>query len=417
MERSADMDLEQQSFEKASLVLRHLQGELNPQEEEIVAAWLAEAEGNRRFLEKIKDEQQISQELEFFASLDTAKAWQKVARQTTAPPKVRNLWHSLEGWKYAAAVLVLVAAAISLVQAFYPINKDAGLAQKTEMRQAGPDPALDIRSGGNKARLTLADGSVIMLQEVANGTLQEQNGVKILKQDGRLTYQFSAKAGKGAVAYNTIATPVGGQYMVVLPDGSKVWLNSASSLRFPTFFAGKARSVDLHGEAYFEVAQNKKNPFRVKAGATTVEVLGTHFNVMAYPDEHAANTTLLEGSVKVSHGVASRILVPGQQAQISRGIKLVAVDVAEAVAWKNGLFQFNNTDLGSIMRQLQRWYGIEVAYVDEVQSQHFTGLISRNTALSQVLKMLEVSGDIRFDLRDRKVTVSRPGSFRKKTAN
>jgi transmembrane sensor len=147
--------------------------------------------------------------------------------------------------------------------------------------------------------------------------------------------------------------------MVVLPDGSKVWLNSASSLRFPTFFSGKERSVELRGEAYFEVAQNKKSRFRVKAGATAVEVLGTHFNVMAYPDEHTASTTLLEGSVKVSHGAASKIMVPGQQAQISREIKLVAVDVAEAVAWKNGLFHFNNADLGSVMRQLQRWYGIE----------------------------------------------------------
>jgi transmembrane sensor len=396
------MEENQSAFEKADLIVRHLRGELNPQEEEILAQWLQEDARNRQFLDTIRNERDLQEKLRFFSSLDTDDAWRKVASRTGGQGSVIHFGQKVAAWKYAAAILLLLTAGMAVFR--LTDRKKAGdvVAQQTERLEDGNLPA-----GGDKAKLTLADGSIIILQDLANGTMQEKGGMKIIKKDGQVVIQYSGN--KNAIAgssLNTISTPVGGQYQIVLPDNSKIWLNSASSLRFPTAFTAKERSVELTGEGYFEIAKHKHSPFKVKANQTTIEVLGTHFNVMAYANESSTNTTLIEGSVKVSNGATEKVIVPGQQARVSDDIELVDVDIEEAVAWKNGLFLFNNADLGTIMRQIERRYDVEeVVYAGEVPSKHFTGQISRDTKLPQVLKMLELSGVISFKIEGRRIIV------------
>jgi len=264
----------------------------------------------------------------------------------------------------------------------------------------------DVAPGGNKAILTLADGSKLVLNNSKNGALATQAGMQVIKQDSMLSYKGKA-ATHGQVSYNTIATPKGGQYQLILADGTKVWLNSASSLKYPTSFTGNDRTVELSGEAYFEVAKNKDQPFNVKTTTQTVQVLGTHFNVNAYADEKAVKTTLLEGSVKVFSANASVMIKPGQQSALAvNGSFRINndLDTDEIIAWKNGLFQFNEADIQTIMRQIARWYDIDVEFKGTMPVNTYHGKISRNSNVSQVLKILELSG-INFTIEGRKITV------------
>jgi transmembrane sensor len=213
------------------------------------------------------------------------------------------------------------------------------------------------------------------------------------------------------VQYNVLTTPKGGQYQVLLPDGTAVLLNAASSLRFPTAFTGREREVELKGEAYFDVSKNAAKPFRVKlpsaAGAErTVDVLGTSFNIMAYPDEPFIKTTLVTGAVKVSSDNASALLSPGQQALMDRkDIKVEKANIEEAIAWKNNEFYFNNTSIYSIMRQISRWYNVEVSYKDSLNV-FLNGNIRKNVNASKVFSMLELTGEVRFRTEGKKVIVS-----------
>ena len=271
----------------------------------------------------------------------------------------------------------------------------------------------DIAPGKNKAVLTLASGATIVLDSAQNGSLAQQGHTLILKlSNGQLAYRQAAGSARqpvpvhsGSVEYNTISVPRGGQYQLVLSDGTKVWMNSSSSLRFPAAFAGGDRTVALEGEAYFEVASDKQHPFHVTlANNRTVDVLGTHFNVMAYADENAVQTTLLEGAVRVS----GTTLAPGEQAEwkpdgtirVKKG-----VDVAAAVAWKEGLFSFRDADIQSVMRQLVRWYNIEVVYEPLPVKSHFYAKIPRNTNISTVLQALTLTGGMHFGVEGKQVTV------------
>lgn len=249
----------------------------------------------------------------------------------------------------------------------------------------------DIAPGGNKAALTLGDGSVITLDDAKIGELAQQGSARIVKlANGQLSYTV-LNAGSDEVFYNTMTTPRGGQYQLTLPDGTGVWLNASSSITYPSVFTDDQRKVTISGEAYFEVAPDKDKPFLVSVNETVVEVLGTHFNVNAYPEEGSIKTTLLEGAVKVISGDRLQRLSPGQQAQAyPKGeLKLIRnADIEQAVAWKNGLFYFNNTDLQTVMNQLARWYNVEVAYAGEIPKGEFSGKIGRSLTLSQVLKVL-----------------------------
>lgn len=264
-----------------------------------------------------------------------------------------------------------------------------------------------IKPGGNKAVLTLSDGSHITLDDVANGEIAKESGVQITKTaDGRLLYTARHGLSHVKVGYNTIATPKGGQYRIALPDGTMVWLNAASSLKYPSAFTGNERKVELTGEAYFEVAKDKQMPFRVKTQQQEVEVLGTHFNINAYDDEHGVRTTLIEGSVKVKlPSNKSAILKPGDQSEVVTDIKVSQVDASAVIDWKQGLFWFNDESIYSIMRQFSRWYNIEVEYRGDVSNIRFGGQVSRMKNLSQVLRIMELTKSIQFKVEGNKIIV------------
>jgi ferric-dicitrate binding protein FerR (iron transport regulator) len=271
----------------------------------------------------------------------------------------------------------------------------------------GPIKGHDRAPGKNVALLTLSDGSSITLDSAHNGVLARQGNASVTKSgDGALAYG-QVQGGKAAVVYNTLTTPRGGQYRLVLPDGSQVWLNAASSILYPTAFTGSERSVTITGEAYFEIAPDAAMPFQVRVnapqGQKDITVLGTHFNVKAYNDEKTITTTLLEGSVQL----AGTVLKPGEQGQW-RSDGTMSVDphanIEEAVAWKNGLFHFEGADLAEVMRQISRWYDVEVVFRGKVPDAKFEGEITRNSNLTEVFKILQLS-NVHFTVEDKKVIV------------
>lgn len=251
----------------------------------------------------------------------------------------------------------------------------------------------DVAPGKDGAVLRLADGSQIVLDSAGNGEISRQGGTSVIKKgNGQLVYQTSGE--DQAVLYNTLSTTRGKQFRMTLPDGTMVWLNSFSSLHYPTRFTGATRSVEVSGEAYFEVAADASRPFVVQAGRQKVTVLGTHFNINSYEDEPAVRTTLLEGAVRVGNAAGQVTLSPGQQASVGQHdtrISVAKVNAEEAVAWKNGYFHFDNADIQTVMRQLARWYDVEVKYdgVTPTAGGDFKGDIGRGLTLAQVLKVLE----------------------------
>jgi transmembrane sensor len=306
-------------------------------------------------------------------------------------------------FKYGIAAAVLLV--LSTVTYLY-ISQNKTKEHLTVQRQAEA-----INPGGNKAVLTLADGSEISLTDAGNGELAKQAGITITKAaDGQLVYELAGGlAGQNEMAYNTISTPAGGQYQINLPDGSRVWLNAESSLRYPTVFNATERKVELKGEAYFEIAKNEAKPFFVSTNgagkAQEVKVLGTHFNINSYVNEEATKTTLLEGSVKVTSGMLTKTLRPGQQSVLASNLQVFDVDAISAVDWKDGNFNFNDESIYSIMRKLARWYNIEVVYQGNVTNVDFGAEISRDKKLAEVLKVLERAGGINFKIEGRRVTV------------
>lgn len=295
--------------------------------------------------------------------------------------------------RYAAAILVVLAAVMYF-------SDDTRQRPPAETVKVPPVPVeSDIAPGGNKAVLTLADGSTIILDSTANGQLTRQNGSVIIKRaDGQLEYQRQQAPQSGTVGYNTMSTPNSGQYQLILPDGSMVLLNAASSITYPTAFTGKERKVSITGEAYFEVARNTTMPFIVTTRSETITVLGTHFNIHAYEDDGPVKTSLLEGSVSVG----GKKLTPGQA---YRDGAVFVTDLEQDVAWKNGLFNFNNVDLPTAMRQLARWYDLEVRFEGKIPDKVIRGEMGRDLRLSQVLNILNKLG-MNFRLDGRILIVS-----------
>lgn len=289
--------------------------------------------------------------------------------------------------RYAAAAAILFIIGIGL---FYRSRNPKAVIQQARVSH-------DIAPGGNKAILTLANGSTIVLDNARNGVVAKQGNSLVSKTgNGQLVYHVTALAANEAPQMNTVTTPRGGQYHIVLPDGTNVWLNAASSIKYPTVFNGKTRPVEITGEVYFEVTKNAAHPFIVKANRADVEVLGTHFNIMAYSDEDVMRTTLLEGSVKITTNKGnSGILKPGQQAILNSTDQLTIsndVDVEEEIAWKNGLFLFRDADIKSIMREAARWYDVNIVYEGAIPVKQYNGSISRNVKASALLNMLKYTG-------------------------
>ncbi|RXK83601.1 FecR family protein [Filimonas effusa] len=309
-------------------------------------------------------------------------------------------------WKWAAAALLLLTGSTA---AYRLLKQDPApkLAKNTAAQES-------IRPGTNKAILTLADGSTITLNDAKNGALATQGTTQVVKlANGQLAYQ--QQSGPAAAnLFNTISTPRGGRYHITLPDGTKVWLNAASRLHYPTAFNGSQREVTLSGEAYFEIAENASQPFFVNLDNMQVQVLGTSFNIMAYSDEEAVQTTLLQGKVKVNAPAADaqdkqKILVPGQCASLFRnGILKVQnnVNTEETIAWKNDLIQFAGTDVRAAMRMIARWYDVEIEYKGDVPNAHFRGGLSSDASIEKLLNMMQQTGEVHFQVSGRKIIVS-----------
>ncbi|WP_183565705.1 FecR family protein [Mucilaginibacter sp. SP1R1] len=313
-------------------------------------------------------------------------------------PKTRSF--NYKKWAVAASVLITLAAGAVLFESRYKASK------KAENRLSE-----HIHPGSNKAVLLLANGTKISLSDASNGKIAQQSGSQVIKTaDGKLVYNTSQDAAaNGQLQFNTMETPKGGQYQLLLPDGTRVWLNAASSLKYPVSFASsKTREVELNGEAYFEVAHDKAHPFRVVTNKQVVEVLGTHFNVNAYPDELDTKTTLLEGSVKVVAGNDKAILKPGQEADLKATFKVSDVDAQYAIDWKNGYFRFDDQDLGIVMRQIARWYDVKVVYQDEsVKEESLVAVTTRFANISTLLKMIEQTTDARFIIEGSTIRVAK----------
>lgn len=313
----------------------------------------------------------------------------------------------LKRYAVAAAFLLVAGAGVLLFFKNRPLPSNLSIAAES--------PATNhIKPGGNKATLTLDDGTVIVLDSAANGQLTQQGEIRVIKvADGQLSYAAAPDSSQKSTGYSTIATPRGGQYMVELADGTRAWLNAASSIRFPNSFNHAERSVEIKGEVYFEVARSSSTgkaslPFVVTCNDMKVNVLGTHFNIMAYTDENAVQTTLLEGKISVTKHEHSLLLHPGEQVNFlnSGRYSLQKLDDPDQViAWKNGRFELNG-DIKGIMRQIARWYDVDVRYEGNVSNKKFGGAVLRSENVSEVLKIFELTENIKFRIEDRTIIVS-----------
>ena len=319
----------------------------------------------------------------------------------TAYNNKSTLWYKLG---IAASILLLISTGLYFYRSTQPLE---GVAVGVPTGKKAT-----ITPGGNKAILTLSDGSRIILENAKNGILANQAGMNIQKtSDGKLLYSFSNSADfrpeeRNLPLYNKIETPTGGKYQIHLPDGSKVWLNSSSSLRYPAIFVGNTREVELTGEAFFDIAKDKSKPFKVITRDQVVEVLGTQFNINSYDDGDDMNTTLIEGSVKIFYKDKVVLLSPGQQFRPAKiNTKVIEANTEEVIAWKNGFFLFKDENIQSIMRNLSRWYDVEVAYEGEIPTVGFGGNISRSKDISEVLDVLQLTNAVHFKVQGRRITV------------
>lgn len=370
----------------AELIQKYQEGTVTEKEKEILTRWLIQLDADD--FDFTENELQIKQQLSLTALRE------KLQPHIQAP----KVFH-LSLWIKAIAAMLVIAGGLYLYTK--PQHKPGKI--NTLVKN-------DLPPGTNKAVLTLSNGSKINLDTAGNGILAKQGNISVEKYNkGKVTYTANNNNAGVKPVFNTITTPKGGQYQVVLPDGTKAWLNAASYITFPTVFEGGKRDVEIGGEVYFEVAKNKEKPFSVTCAGQKLTVLGTHFNVNAYAEEAAVKTTLLEGSVKISNGADNVILKPGQQSLITTGSEnkiqvFSTVDLDEVVAWKNGFFQFNRADIRTIMNQISRWYNVDVEISGKLPDGHYRGNISRNVNLSKVLKVMELSG-IHFTIEGRKIIV------------
>lgn len=370
----------------AYLVAGFLEQTLNPQEQTELDQWINASESNQRIFEDLIDTQKLKQGFMEVDELDINAAKERIGLRIQEGGRipVRKWWP-----KYAAAAAILLTFGLGYL---YFTGRN-----ETETITATPG---DILPGGNKATLTLANGSTISLTELSSGNIAPN--IKKIK-DGELNYDSTFTL---ADQFNTLTTPKGGQYSVKLPDGTLVTLNAASSLRYPLAFTGHTRTVELTGEAFFEVVKNAGKPFIVSSFNQQVQVLGTHFNINAYTEEKLTATTLVEGKVKVTAAGKDLTLSPGQQAVLDSQmtLKSVTANLAETLAWKEGNFEFVNTPLPAIMRQVARWYDAEIIYEQPINL-HFNASISRNTPVSQLLHYLETTDRVHFTITGNKIIV------------
>jgi len=387
----------QYSFKIAGLITKYMNNSLDPEQQQELTQWINDDPANESLFKKLNSEEVQEHYFAGLKAFPAANALLKVKGRIHGVPKVLKMRSSKQQWLYAsvAAVLLLISVGI-----WFVVGKKT---DDEELRYA----TANISPGRNVATLTLSNGKKITLDSIASGRFAEQSGISISKtKDGNLVYQITDQpTGRSNDQFNSIETPKGGTYQIHLPDGTKVWLNAASSLRFPVHFSQKERRVELTGEGYFEVAKDKARPFLVKNETQETKVLGTHFNINGYSDNTFVQTTLIEGSVQVSSFPEAShaehvVLKPGQQSELNSGKLMVKpANLQEVMAWKNGNFLFDAMELSNILKQLNRWYNISVDY-SGVPDLRLTGYISRNESLYRVLHMLEITANVKFKVQN-----------------
>ncbi|OQP63954.1 hypothetical protein A3860_21255 [Niastella vici] len=397
----------------AGLIKKSQLNELSAVEAIQLENWKNRKEANREFAEQINAGDRFANDMLALEQYDTTAAEQRFFSITGMPfidgekrvaPLVNIFRRKAIRWAAAAIILFTVAGST-----WYIMKSSRSVKQPVAVSQN-----VKIVPGGNKAILTRSDGSQVILDSAANGLISREGNAMVIKlKDGKLAYNASAAADEARPIYNTVSTPRGGQYQITLPDGTGVWLNSASSITFPTQFSGNERKVKITGEAYFEVTSHLskgiKTKFIVDAEGTSITVLGTHFNVNAYTDEEAIKATLIEGSIKVNKGGLTTMIKPGEQFRYSNGAtnyEVLRPDLEEVLAWKNGKFIFRNTGAITILRQISRWYDVDIHYKGALSGIMFSGGISRKDNIEKLLELLQLDERIRFEIKGREITVS-----------
>jgi transmembrane sensor len=371
--------MDQKDKEKA-LIAKYLQGECSEREKILVERFYLS-----QFLDNSLPDVQNTENIK-------GQIWERVSGNIIKPAKLPSRYFARYGM--AAAIFLFIGITVYILSNSKHTSSTA-IVQR-------------ILPGGNKAVLTLANGKKIVLNEGGDGQIASEAGVTVTKIKGLLVYTISKNKNESnnENAYNTIETHSGGKFRVVLADGTNVWLNAQSSIRYPLTFNSYKREVVLNGEGYFEVAHRNTQPFFVVTHDHTVKVLGTHFNVNTYADEPVSKTTLMQGSIQINTSYGIQLLKPGQQAVIwSNGVSLGKADLDEAMAWKNGDFTFDGEKLDVIMRKISRWYNVDVVYQNNARNVKFSGSISMSKDITDVLKVLEVTDAVHFKVTGRRVTV------------
>lgn len=384
---------DEEAYRIAYLIAGYIRETLSKNEHDELDEWVAASDENMQLFERLTDEKNIEEATHWIAARNTNAALEK-AKGKIKFNKAANRKPVLKFIAYAVAASVILLLGVWIYFTYM---------QKGDSTQPmANNKTTDILPGSDKATLTLENGKTIILDNIGNDT--SINGqLRVLQKQGEIEY--SEGTSEGPMAYHVLAIPRKGQYKLVLPDGSKVWLNAASSIRYPVAFNGNERRVYVSGEAYFEVAKDKTKPFRVVANDMLVEALGTAFNINAYGDEPIVSATLLEGSILVTKGTAENVLKPGQQAKLSgNNMTVVNVNADEVIAWKNNQFKFKDLPLDAILRQVARWYDAEIVY-EQKTSDHFNAEVSRDVPVSKLLHLLELTNRAHFKIEGNKIIV------------
>lgn len=385
----------EQAYKVAHLIAGHIRKTLTSFERKELDSWLEASEKNIQLFEELTDERNIQRALDWYNHLQKEEALKTIKEKIPFVPerKKRSILFSVS---VAAAVIFFIAVGIL----FWNKQKNRPNSKENIAQQ---NPSTDVQPGGNRAVLTLSDGRQIILDSRKNGNLLKEGNTQLVKSDSSLSY--SKTEAKLQPVINTISVPKGGQYQITLSDGTKVWLNASSSLRFPTAFTEKERMVELTGEGYFEITHNAAHPFKVKVGDIEVQDIGTAFNINSYGDEVENKTTLIEGSLKITKGTNEKVLYPGEQAEVTnKNITVQKVNARAVIAWKNGAFDFKNTLFPTVMKELERWYNIEIENKDQNKT-HLNATIKRNVPLSKMLMLLEGQGGVHFKWKGKKLLI------------
>lgn len=390
-------DMDKGAYRVAYLIAGYIRNTITEKEHDELNDWVNASDHNMQLFEELTDEKNLEANLAWMDKVQSEESFRELQeggkfKKTARRFKISRTW-------IAAASVILLAGLFFIYR--YATNG------KGDVNRIAVNDTANLKPGGNSATLTVSDGFVIDLTTAKNGSINYGKGSHVNKPaDGELVYEASGAA-EVAPTIHTLSTPVGGQFQVTLPDGSKVWLNAATILKYPSRFASNERRVEVNGEAYFEVAKNEKQPFHVVlADSSNVSVLGTHFNIMSYSNEKDKEITLLEGSVSVSKNGTAKTLEPGTQASIKGNeiTKKTGIDTEEIIGWKNGLFVFHDAPIESIMNQVARWYDAKVVYQGEVK-QLFNATILRSEPLSKLLRLLELNGYVHFKIENKTIYV------------